>query len=409
MKRLLAACATAWLPSAAAHPHAGPGDPAHEPHAAPAITRAFDAAWKMSVESVQSEGLRLRAQAERDVAAGLLAAPPAVELDHREARPPGGGSARESEAALVLPLWMPGQKHARGAAADAEAAFAAASLHAARLRVAGEVREAAWHLVAAEAEEATARSHLESLSELAADVDRRVAAGDLARADAMAATGEMLAARAALDEAAALLQAARGRWALLTSMPAIADPGEPERVSAPAEHPDLAMARSATEKAQRQLDFVKASRREPPELTVRMRRETPEANLPAVNGVGVGIRIPLGSAARNAPRDAEAVAALENARVEERRVAARLEIERRSARQALEAARQRLQALQARAGLLRERAALIDRSYRAGETALPELLRARDAAAQAASAASRQFAEAGLARARLLQATGILP
>lgn len=407
-KRLLAACATAWLPWAAAHPHAGMDDHPPERHAPHALTRAFEAAWKISVASVQAEGLMLRAEAQRAVAGSVLAAAPAVELDHREARPPGGGSARETEASLVLPLWMPGQKKTSAEAADAEAAFAAASLQAARLQVAGEVREAAWELLGAEAEEEAARDHQDGLAELAADVDRRVAAGDLARSDALAATGEMLAARAARQEAASRAESARSRWALLTSLPTIVEANEPEREPS-GDHPDRALARSAIERARRQLDSVKASRREPPELSLRARRETPDANTPAFHGIGLGIRIPLGSVARNAPRDAEAVAALEEARAQERRAAAKIESEQRAARQSLAAAQQRLEALQSRSALLRERASLIDRSYRAGETALPELLRARDAAAQARAAAARQIAETGLARARLLQALGILP
>ena len=58
---------------------------------------------------------------------------------------------------------------------------------------------------------------------------------------------------------------------------------------------------------------------------------------------------------------------------------------------------------------LRERATLIDKSFRAGETPLPELLRALNTAAQAESAVARQTAALGLARARLQQSLGILP
>lgn len=408
-KRFVAACATAWLPWAAAHPHPGLDDLPHEPYVPPALTRAFDAAWKLSVESVEAEGLILRAEAERDAAASFLAAPPAVELDHRQARGSDSSTARESEAAVILPLWMPGQRKARTASAEAEATHADASLHAARLRVAGQVREAAWKLIAAESEVAAARSHLESLRSLAADVDRRVAAGDLPRADALAATAEMLSARAAHDEAMAGLQSARGRWKLLTGLSALDDANEPEPGTGPAEHPAMSLARGAVARAQRHLDYVNASRRDPPELSLRVRRETPDANLPAQNGVGVAIRIPFGTDVRNAARDAEAVAALDNARAEERRAAARIESEARTARGALETARQRLEAMQSREALLRERASLVERSFRAGETALPELLRANDAAAQARAAASRQRAEVGLARARLLQSLGILP
>jgi cobalt-zinc-cadmium efflux system outer membrane protein len=397
-KRLLAACATAWLPLAAAQPYSS------------TLHHAYEAAWKLSPESVAAEGLLLRAKAGKAVAASLLAGAPAVELDHREARGSSSSTARESEAGIVLPLWMPGQRGARAAAVEAEAALAAASLQAARLRVAAEVREAAWQLVSAEGEARAIRGTLDSLRELAADVDRRVKAGDLPRADAMAASAEALAATSALGEVETRLAAARSRWQLLTGMATLAAAQEPDPGAlAPAEHPAIAHARAQTLRAQRELDYVKASRRDPPELSVRLRRETVDANLPAQNGIGVGLRIPLGTDSRNAPRDAEAVAALENARAEERRALARLESEARTARAALEIARQRLASDEARLSLLRERSLLIDRSFRAGESPLPDLLRAREAASQAEAAVARQQADAGLARARLLQALGVLP
>ena len=74
-----------------------------------------------------------------------------------------------------------------------------------------------------------------------------------------------------------------------------------------------------------------------------------------------------------------------------------------------DAAQVQLDAEAARTRLLRERAILIDKSFRAGETPLPDLLRALSAAAQADSAVARQTAALGLARARLQQALGLLP
>ena len=52
---------------------------------------------------------------------------------------------------------------------------------------------------------------------------------------------------------------------------------------------------------------------------------------------------------------------------------------------------------------------MIDKSFRAGESALPDLLRALAAAAQADGAVARQTAALGLARARLQQTLGLLP
>jgi cobalt-zinc-cadmium efflux system outer membrane protein len=62
-----------------------------------------------------------------------------------------------------------------------------------------------------------------------------------------------------------------------------------------------------------------------------------------------------------------------------------------------------------RAGLLRERAALLQRSFSAGETPLPDLLRARALAARADAAVARQQIALGRAHARLQQALGELP
>ena len=68
-----------------------------------------------------------------------------------------------------------------------------------------------------------------------------------------------------------------------------------------------------------------------------------------------------------------------------------------------------LEAERQRSALLRERASLIDRSFKAGETPLPELLRALAAATQADTSFARQQVALGLALARLQQSLGILP
>jgi len=59
--------------------------------------------------------------------------------------------------------------------------------------------------------------------------------------------------------------------------------------------------------------------------------------------------------------------------------------------------------------LLRERAALIEKSFKAGETPLPEMLRALTAATQAEASVARARAALGQAHARLQQAQGVMP
>ena len=80
-----------------------------------------------------------------------------------------------------------------------------------------------------------------------------------------------------------------------------------------------------------------------------------------------------------------------------------------SAKAAAQASQTQLQTEREKATLLNERAGLIRASFNAGETSLPELLRAASAAAQADYSAARQEAAFGLARARLQQAYGQLP
>lgn len=142
---------------------------------------------------------------------------------------------------------------------------------------------------------------------------------------------------------------------------------------------------------------------------LRYRRETAGGGLPSDNSINIALRIPLGTDDRNLPREKAAVAELEVASAEELRQRRRLESEGHAAAFAMRTSEQQIEAEAARVELLRERAALIEKSFRAGETALPELLRATAAAAQAEAAAASQRAALGLARARLNQINGQMP
>ena len=100
---------------------------------------------------------------------------------------------------------------------------------------------------------------------------------------------------------------------------------------------------------------------------------------------------------------------LDVARAEELRLRERLTAEAATARSAVVSSEQQVASAQSRTALLRERAQLINKSFRAGESGLPELLRALDAAAQAAGANARAHVLLGVARAQLHQILGLLP
>jgi outer membrane protein TolC len=373
------------------------------------LAAAVDAAWARSVQATSAEGHLSLAAVQETASNALWAAPPSVEVSYRSDRLQGNLGRSESEAGVAWPLLMPGQRDARQATAQAERHAAEATRAAARLRIAGEVREAAWTFTAREAESSVAERHERSLRDLSDDVERRVRAGDLARADALAARAEFLAASAALAEAQHRLEAARAQWKSLTGLEQVPDPTEAPVRPTDAPHPEIVLAAVSVQGARSRLEVVRASRSEPPELLFRYRRETAASGLPAENTLGIGVRIPLGTDDRNLPRERAALVEVDVASAEELRQRRRLESEAQAASFGLRSAERQVEAEAARAELLRERAALIDKSFRAGESALPELLRAAAAAAQAEAALASQRAALGLARARLNQINGKLP
>jgi cobalt-zinc-cadmium efflux system outer membrane protein len=373
----------------------------------------LDAAWQRAVSAREAEGQRRRADADRAAARRLWAASPSLESSHRDDRFQSNAGKRETEIGLSVPLWLPGQRTAHEGAAEALAAQAQSAEQAARLRLAGELDETAWRVAALKAELRQADAHAAALGQLADDVERRVRAGDLARADSLAAQAEFWAASAVVADARQRLLAALSRWTLLTGLSTL-----PELSAAPApnlanadvsRHPEWQLATQTTALARKRVDLIRRSRSDAPQLSVGVRQDTPGRGEGSRGSLVVGLRLPFGTDDRNRALEAAALSDLDIAQTQEQRLRERLDSDIAEAREALRSAQVQVDAQTHRARLLRERAVLVDKSFRAGETPLPDLLRALAAAAQADSAVARQNAALGLARARLQQAFGLLP
>ncbi|WP_082532802.1 TolC family protein [Pelomonas sp. Root1237] len=381
----------------------------------PSLAQAIDAAWQRSAEVTQSQGQQRQARAEQAVASSWLAAPPALQLSQREGRGSGASGQRETEVGVALPLWRIGARATAGQAAQAGLDWSAAAERAARLHVAGQVREALGQLSGLEAEQRLAALQSQLLGHLAEDVERRVKAGDLAPADAMAARAEWLSSQALEAEAALKLHAQQTQWQLLTGL-AVAARFEPPPAGATFDldeaHPELQLAARAVDRAQRQLALAQAQRGDGPELGVNLRQERPGQGNPALNSIGVALRLPFaafGTETHAQPRIATALSEVDMALTQQQRTRDRLAAELELARSQLQGAQAQTRLETQRATLLRERAGHIDKAFKAGEAPLPELLRALSAAAQAEAASERQQAHLRLAQARLQQAQGLLP
>lgn len=401
----------------------GPVAATAEPSAAatPALRAALDAAWQRAAAARAAEALRAQAAADGAAAAAAGPAPPALTLGLRSDRLHRDRGAGEVEVGVALPLWQSGERRARTAVAQAALAQAQAEVAATRLALAGTLRDTAWAALARRAELAAASEHAATLARLADDVERRVRAGESAPADALLAQAEVLAARVQQAEATLRLHEAAGQWRALTGQAeppherlaggrrdaAAADRGPPPAV--PAAHPQRQLARLAVEAAQQRLRLAQTTPRAAPELSLGLRRSQAGFGQPHEDSLAVALRLPLGAAPVQALRVAAVQAELDHAEAAERELQARLDAALAVAGHALASARVQVDAEAERARLLHERAALVERAWRAGEAALPELLRALSAAAQADAALARQRAGLGLAEARLQQTLGVQP
>lgn len=370
------------------------------------LAHAVQSAWQRAVTAEESRGRERLATARQRASRSATPEALSAEVGQRNGR----GGLSETELTLGAPLWWPGQRTAAREAADAEHEAAVVGQQAARWRLAGEVRELAWALAAEEAELLVAREQLDFLTRLASDVERRVRGGDLARSDSLAAEAEMLAARATLEDIEQRTTVARSRWTILTGLEPLRDPSEQVQETASTQgHPEAALARLEVSRAELQARSVRASRRAPLEVGLNLRQEREASGEARTNTVGVALRVPFGPDARSYAAEASALAEVDVTRTSAARLVERQAAEQGTARAALHAAQRQLQAQQSRSTLLRERARLLERSFQAGETPLPELLRARSAAAQAEGDLARQRSAVGLAVARLNQSLGITP
>jgi hypothetical protein len=294
------------------------------------LREALNAAWRRAVAAREADGQRLRAEAERSTINKLWAAPPSLELSHRADRLLGSGGGRDTDLGIAVPLWLPGQRAARTASADGEVALAQIADQVARLRLAGELRESAWQLATLQSEVHLADVQDTSLRQLAGDVERRVRAGDLARADSLAAQAEQLAAAASLASVRQRLQAAKNQWTLLTGLampPNMFVATATDAANDLAIHPELHLASQQAELARKRVDLMRHSQRSAPELKLGVRQDAPGQGQSSQGSVIVGLRLPFGTDDRNRPLEAAALASLDIAQTQEQRLRERLESE----------------------------------------------------------------------------------
>lgn len=371
------------------------------------LREASEAAWALSSQARALQFRQAEFAARDRAAAAFFPGPPSVSLSHRTDRIGSNAGLREDEAEISTPLWSPGVRAATAAQVQAERTALDREQAATRSKLAGEVRDLAAQVALAEVERDLATRKVEETRVLAADVDRRVRAGDAARVDLLQAQGLSQQAGAARTLALSALGRLQAQWVALTGFSQVARldevPGEPQ------EHPLVTAAQAQVRAARSRLEVASADRRDPMEVGLGVVRERAEFGGGSDRSIRLSLRIPLGSDSRNAPRIAAAQAELAAAEAEFDAAQRLVEAERLAARADLDAARAALDAAAQRARLADEARALIARSYQLGESDLPARLRAETEHAEAQLAHARAQVETRRAISKLNQALGILP
>jgi cobalt-zinc-cadmium efflux system outer membrane protein len=392
----------------------GPADPIAKTlpaHAEVTLRGAVERAWARQPSARAEPARSEEFAAKREAAQALFPEPPSFSVSNRDDRFHRDNGAREWEAEIALPLWLPGEKARQTSIVDAERDQYHTGLTAAKLKIAGEVRDAYWQVRLAENELALARRKAEEGAALAADVERRVKAGDLARVDLNQAQAAERLARAALTEAEIKAFKARQAFEVLTSASAL--PAAEESV-APAGsgldgHYALVPLQRAVVSAQAKLRQATQSLRNNPEIDLAARRERGVFDEPYVHSFQLRFRLPFATDARNKPRIAAANAEMIEAQaaygVERAKVAAEIE----AARRELEQTRTVARLTEARFALATDTQRLLAKAFALGELDLVARLRAENERFDAELNFTRTQLEAARAVSRLNQALGVLP
>lgn len=394
-----------------------PGPSAAPPAAEPAaLGRDLDAAMEIDAAAraiaAQREAVRSRDALVRSPIPGAPAIGGSFRSDTR-----GPREAREMDLELAAPLWLPGQRGALAGTVATGIAEQERRLALRRLEVAALLRDAYWAVRAAEAEQRVARQRLATAREIARDFERRAALGDISGTEALLGRNEVLAAELDLVRAESGLRRAEAAYRTLTggSMQALsaAAPEIPTvRPRAPSAngtaHPAVRAAEAALATAEARARLVAATPRDNPELGVFLRHQGGPLTEEGVS-LGLRLRLPLSTEARNAPRRADAEAERTRTQAELLQVRRLVEGEIRQARLGLAAAEESRRLAAERRAVADRQSEAAHRAFRSGEIGGFDLFRVRQLQLEAAAADALAAVEVGRALSRLHQALGSVP
>lgn len=374
----------------------------------PEVTqKAFERNPRQQVLQAENVGVAAR----RQHADGLLPAAPAVSMMH-QGDAGGPGHLTAWEAALELPVWLPGQRAARDAVARMAGEGVEASRAALMLQVAGQVREAVWDVAMNTHAADLAAQRMQTAEALQRDVERRHQAGELAKTDVLLARNETLQARSQLVRAQAEVKHAEHRYWMLTGLKQLpADYSEKlsDRAELDDTHPLLVETSRRIALSEQERNLAQVQKRENPQLVVNARRELGAFDSEYNNSLGLAVRIPLESSTHSAPLLANAEMAYAQAASERDQLLLTLQTAQHEAEHNLEVTREELAIAEEQNRLTQDNLRLAQKAFKLGESDLVSLMRVQALAYEAERELGRRRIQLQWDVARYNQAVGVLP
>lgn len=392
---------------------------AHAQESGVSVAQIYQSALNNS-PSVRAQPQRMDSlEAARRDANRLGAGPLTLEGSYRSDRSFENQGLRETEIGISAPLWLWNERSNTQRLRDAQILAGESRQQLQQLELAGQVRQVVWNTLAAQLDVEIAQARLVGSKKLMDDVERRVNAGDLAKADFLQASALHVQAQTEFTRALSSLSTVGAEFTAVTGLPvsmlntgnnAISREPMPENLQADIQtHPAYAALQTEAQALQSQVDLVAIQTRENPELGLAVVNDRAAFAAPNEKSLMVSTRIPLGASAAHESRLLAARADQTEAQEKLKRAETTLKAQASAALSNVQWFEKLQVNAQEQAQLARQVYAMYQQSFTLGETDLPTLLRFEQQAFEAERMAKKSIVEYSSKVSALRQALGLLP
>ncbi len=339
------------------------------------FTRSLDSAWQRHPWFVSEKNRLAQLDARRQQASSWFAGPGVISLAHGTDLIGSRNGRRDFEIETSAPLWNGGLRGATKSQIERDFAQLNAQGQLQRYKLAGELAELMGRFALAQADLQAVQRRLTEAKLLAADVSRRVSAGESPRVDSITIDSVVVNAQAAVVQAQAEVDIVAQQWTALCGLEMVS-PLMTQLPARDAVHPQTTYDQSLLDNQQAKLEVAMADRRDPIEVGIGATSERSAFGSTREKGIRLSLKIPLDSSPRNDQKIATARAELDEASAQLAQSKIQIQMQISTAQLQLKAATSAVASATARAQFALEAQQLYAKANRLGEVDLITRLRA---------------------------------